>query len=180
MLLRRALISMVVTFVLTVVIQVTWHFQRLNPGHGITITTRKGIGAEAFPQLREAALEIDRRPISDSERTYGSGTCAHEASTKICAHTFGLAGSSVDHLPISQTSSMRRFGAPISPRPQPSPCSSSSGAASASSDDHESVSVLDPEPLCCRSPGLRGESGHWFVRAKPRESAARRRATAPA
>ncbi|MGW0797662.1 ABC transporter [Streptomyces sp. NPDC002692] len=113
MFLRRALISMAVTFAFAVAVQVIWHFQRLNLGHVVTITTHKGIGPEAFPQLPEAALEMDRTLISGSGQTYGWGTCAHEASTKTCAQKFDLEGWSVDYLPISQMSSMQWFGASI-------------------------------------------------------------------
>ncbi|MCX4912049.1 ABC transporter [Streptomyces sp. NBC_00687] len=113
MLLRRTLISMVVTFAFAVVIQVVWHFQRLNLGHVVTITTHKGIGPTAFPQLPEAALEIDRSLISGSGHTYGWGICAHEASEKVCAQKFDLVGWSVEYLPLSQMSSMQWFGASI-------------------------------------------------------------------
>ncbi|MEV5783727.1 ABC transporter [Streptomyces sp. NPDC052287] len=113
MLLRRTLISMVVTFAFAVVVQVVWHFQRLNLGHVVTITTHKGIGPTTSPQLPEAALEIDTSMISGSGQTYGWGTCAHEASEKVCAEKFDLVGWSVDYLPISQMSGMQWFGASI-------------------------------------------------------------------
>ncbi|MFE5143768.1 ABC transporter [Streptomyces fagopyri] len=113
MLLRRTLISMVVTFAFAVVVQVVWHFQRLNLGHVVTITTHKGIGPTTSPQLPEAALEIDTSLISGSGQTYGWGTCAHEASQKLCTQKFDLVGWSVDYLPISQMSSMQWFGSSI-------------------------------------------------------------------
>ncbi|MGW3853204.1 ABC transporter, partial [Streptomyces fagopyri] len=38
MLLRRTLISMVVAFAFAVIVQIVWHYQRLNLGHVVTIT----------------------------------------------------------------------------------------------------------------------------------------------
>ncbi|WP_328884889.1 ABC transporter permease subunit [Streptomyces sp. NBC_00316] len=114
MLLRRTLISMIVTFAFAVVVQVVWHFQRLNLGHVITVTTDKGVGpgAPRVP-LPEAALEIDHWLLSSSGQTYGWGTCAHETSQKVCTQKYDLVGWSVDYLPISQMSSMQWFGASI-------------------------------------------------------------------
>ncbi|MEU0785744.1 ABC transporter [Streptomyces sp. NPDC006173] len=114
MLLRRTLISMVVTFAVAVVVQVVWHFQRLALGHVVTITTHQGIGpGSPRPQLPEAALEIDQSLISNSGATYGWGTCAHEISEKVCIQKYDLVGWSVDYLPISQMRSMQWFGASV-------------------------------------------------------------------
>ncbi|MFB7500191.1 ABC transporter [Streptomyces sp. NPDC056161] len=111
MLLRRTLISMVVTFAFAVVVQVIWSYFRLDLGHVVTVTTNKGINA--FPQLPRSALEIDRSLISHSGQTYGWGTCAREVSDKVCVQKFDLVGWSVDYLPISQMSGMQWFGASV-------------------------------------------------------------------
>ncbi|WP_371794055.1 ABC transporter [Streptomyces sp. NBC_01718] len=114
MLLRRTLISMLVTFAFAVVVQVVWHLQRLNLGHVVTVTTDRGVGPDApRAQLPEAALEIDRWLISSSGQTYGWGTCAHETSEKVCTQKYDLVGWRVDYLPISQMSSMQWFGASV-------------------------------------------------------------------
>ncbi|MFJ8009953.1 ABC transporter [Streptomyces fagopyri] len=113
MLLRRTLISMVVTFGLAVVVQLVWHLQRLHLGHVVTITTHHGISGDVFPRLPASAVELDRSMISGSGQSYGWGTCAHEASEKVCAQKYDLVGWSVDYLPISQMSGMQWFGASV-------------------------------------------------------------------
>ncbi|MFI5998434.1 ABC transporter [Streptomyces sp. NPDC051362] len=113
MLMRRTLISMVVTFAFAVIVQVVWHFERLNLGHVVTITTHDGIGPSTTPHLPTAAIEIDTSLISGSGQTYGWGTCAQEASERVCAQKYNLVGWSVDYLPISQMSSMQWLGASI-------------------------------------------------------------------
>lgn len=114
MLLRRTLISMVVTFAFAVVVQLVWSYVRLDLGHVLTITTHGGIGHGAFPQTPEGALIIDQSFVSGSGRTYGWGTCvAHGMSDKVCTQRFDLVGWSVDYLPMSQMSSMQWFGASI-------------------------------------------------------------------
>jgi hypothetical protein len=113
MLLRRTLMSMVVTFAFAIAVQVVWHFQRLNLGHVVTVTTRRGISPDALPPTPQAALEIDHWYISGSGRTYGWGTCAHEASEQVCAQKYDLVGWKVDYLPISQMSGMQWLGASI-------------------------------------------------------------------
>jgi hypothetical protein len=113
MVLRRTLISMVVTFAFAVVVEVVWSYFRLNLGHVVTLTTNKGISGETAPQLPGSALELDRSFISQSGHTYGWGTCVHEASEKACVQKFDLVGWSVDYLPMSQMSGMQWFGASI-------------------------------------------------------------------
>ncbi|MFE0511992.1 ABC transporter [Streptomyces sp. NPDC058964] len=114
MLLRRTLISMVVTFAFAVVVQLVWSYFRLDLGHVLTITTHQGISHGAFPQTPEGTLMIDQSYISGSGQTYGWGTCvAHEMSEKVCTQKFDLVGWSVDYLPMSQMSSMQWFGASI-------------------------------------------------------------------
>ncbi|WP_128379029.1 ABC transporter [Streptomyces cavernae] len=113
MLLRRTLISMVVTFGFAVVVQVVWHYQRQNLGQVTTITTSKGIGDTSFPSLPEAAFEIDRSFVSGSGQTYGWGTCVRETSEKVCIQKYDIVGWSVDYLPISQMSIMQWLGASI-------------------------------------------------------------------
>ncbi|MFC3573295.1 ABC transporter [Streptomyces yaanensis] len=115
MLLRRTLISMVVTFAFAVVVQVVWHMQRLSLGQVVTITTDKGIiGDTAYAHLPEGALELDRSYLSGSGQTYGWGTCVREGlSDKACAQKYDLVGWSVDYLPSTQMSGMQWFGASI-------------------------------------------------------------------
>ncbi|MCF3134772.1 ABC transporter [Streptomyces olivochromogenes] len=113
MLLRRTLISMVVTFAFAVVVQLVWSYFRLDLGHVHTVTTHKGISEGTFPQTPQAALEIDHWYISGSGQTYGWGTCTHEVSEKVCIQKFDLVGWKVDYLPMSQMSSMQWFGASI-------------------------------------------------------------------
>jgi ABC-type transport system involved in multi-copper enzyme maturation permease subunit len=60
--LRRTLMSMVVTFGFTVVLQLVWSYCRLSLGDIVTVTTNKGVLAEnAYPVLPANAYRVDGR-----------------------------------------------------------------------------------------------------------------------
>ncbi|MCX4902899.1 ABC transporter permease [Streptomyces sp. NBC_00878] len=131
MLLRRTLISMVVTFGFAVVVQVVWAYERLNLGQIITINTRKGIADDAAVALPEGAYEVDRWFLSASGQTHGWGTCAKlELSEKACVQKYDLVGWSVGvpaHAADEQHAVVRGLD-PLRPdrgrgglRPHPSP-----------------------------------------------------------
>lgn len=114
MLLRRTLISMVITFGFAVVVQLVWSYFRLDLGHVLTLTTHKGISEDATSQIPQDALEVDRWFLSGSGQTHPWGTCvANNLSEKVCIQKFDLVGWRVDYLPMSQMSSMQWFGASI-------------------------------------------------------------------
>ncbi|MDQ0578065.1 ABC transporter [Streptomyces rishiriensis] len=116
MLVRRTLLAMVVTCGFAVAVQGAWAYFRLDLGQVVTVTTGKGIGADAFPATPHAAYQVDQSYITGSGQTLPWSTCAHEASEKAadaCVKKADIVGWSVDYLPISQMSSMQWLGASI-------------------------------------------------------------------
>jgi ABC-type transport system involved in multi-copper enzyme maturation permease subunit len=115
MLLRRVLLSMVVTFGFAVAVQLIWSFFRLSLGHVVTITTHTGGMAEP-PALPAAAHEMDQSFVTASGKLYGYGTCMHGSTPKAiqaCLDGKGIVGWSVKYLPMSQMSSMQWLGTSI-------------------------------------------------------------------
>jgi ABC-type transport system involved in multi-copper enzyme maturation permease subunit len=114
MVLRRTLLSMVVTFGFAVVVQVLWSNFRLDLGNPITLTTTTGV-TEASPNVPETAYQVDTWFTTASGQLYGWGTCVggSEKSQQACLDEKGIVGWRVDYLPFSQLSSMQWFGASV-------------------------------------------------------------------
>ena len=112
--LRRTLLSMVVTFGFAVVVKIVWSYFRLDLGNVVTITTNKGV-LTSSPALPNAAYEVDRWFTTASGKLYGWGTCVTEPEAKVqgCLDAKGVVGWRVDYLPASQMASMQWFGASI-------------------------------------------------------------------
>ncbi|AXK31848.1 ABC transporter permease [Streptomyces armeniacus] len=116
MLLRRTLLSMVVTFGFAVAVQLVWSHFRLDLGRVVTVTTDKGVGDNAYPEVPRAATTIDQSYITGSGDLVGWSTCAEAAPGKAhdaCLRKEDIVGWSVDYLPISQMSGMQWFGASL-------------------------------------------------------------------
>ncbi|MFI8180461.1 ABC transporter, partial [Actinacidiphila glaucinigra] len=115
MVLRRTLLSMVVTFFFAVAVQVVWAHFRLDLGNVIRVTTDSGVDGGA-PSLPAAAFQIDQSYVTSSGETLGWSTCVHAGSDKAvaaCQQQKGIVGWAVDYLPISQMSGMQWLGASI-------------------------------------------------------------------
>ncbi|MFJ8896950.1 ABC transporter permease subunit [Leifsonia sp. NPDC102414] len=115
MILRRTLLSMVVTFVAAVIVQLLWGRARLHLGDVITLTTTGKDHPMVFPEIPHGAIEIDRWYATGSGGTRGLGTCINGAESirAACRQKADISGWSIDYLPISQLHSMQWFGASI-------------------------------------------------------------------
>ncbi|WP_405818920.1 ABC transporter permease subunit [Streptomyces sp. NBC_01390] len=114
--LRRTLMSMVVTFGFTVVLQLVWSYVRLSLGDIVTVTTNKGVLAEnSYPVLPDNAFDLDQSYITSSGDLIGWSSCSDmgEKAQQACLTKEGVVGWSVDYLPISQMNAMQWFGASI-------------------------------------------------------------------
>ncbi|MGW4759846.1 ABC transporter [Streptomyces chartreusis] len=115
--LRRTLAAMVVTFGFAVLVQLVWGYFRLSLGDVVTVTTDKGVVAEnSFPELPEAAYQIDSSYITGSGDLLGWSTCRSETTEQaqeLCLKQADVVGWSVDYLPISQMTGMQWLGASI-------------------------------------------------------------------
>jgi hypothetical protein len=114
MLLRRTLLSMVVTFGFAVAVQIIWSYFRLDLGNVVTLTTDKGVDSD--PNLPNAVYELERWFTTASGKLYGWSTCVTEPTDRArqtCLDTKGIVGWRVDYLPASQMASMQWFGASI-------------------------------------------------------------------
>ncbi|MFE7440907.1 ABC transporter permease subunit [Streptomyces chartreusis] len=115
MLLRRTLLSMVVTLGFAVVVQVMWSKVRTSLGNVVTVTTHNGVGDGAWPRLPENANVLDQSYLTAPGDLIGWGTCASdtEKATEACLAKHQVVGWSIDYLPISQMSSMQWLGASV-------------------------------------------------------------------
>ncbi|MCW2875244.1 ABC transporter [Actinacidiphila oryziradicis] len=114
MLLRRTLLSMVVTFGFAVAVQIIWSYIRLDLGNVVTLTTNKGVEHDAT--LPNAAYEVDRWFTTASGKLYGWSTCVNAPTDKAhaaCVQQKGIVGWSVEYIPYSQMSAMQWLGASI-------------------------------------------------------------------
>ncbi|MDV7216804.1 ABC transporter permease subunit [Streptomyces prunicolor] len=115
MLLRRTLMSMVVTFGFAVVVQLVWSHVRMSFGDALTITSHKGVGDNSFPAMPDSAHLVDQSYLTSSGDLIGFGSC-HEATAKAstaCLDKAHVVGWEVEYIPISQMSSMQWLGASI-------------------------------------------------------------------
>ncbi|NUK87542.1 ABC transporter permease, partial [Streptomyces lunaelactis] len=115
MVLRRTLLSMVVTFGFAVTVQLVWAFRWMDLGNVVTVTTHDGAGDGTFPQLPEAAYDTDQSYLTGSGELLDHGSCAKETEQAInaCLNDNDIVGWSVDYLPPSELSPMMWTGSAI-------------------------------------------------------------------
>ncbi|MDQ0951356.1 ABC-type transport system involved in multi-copper enzyme maturation permease subunit [Streptomyces phaeochromogenes] len=115
MLLRRTLLSIVVTFGFAVVVQMVWSHFRMSLGDVITVTTSNGVGADNFPKLPDGAYAVDQSYLTASGDLIGYGSCneATDKAANACLEKAQVVGWNVEYIPISQMSSMQWLGASI-------------------------------------------------------------------
>ncbi|MFI6339414.1 ABC transporter [Streptomyces sp. NPDC050535] len=115
MLLRRTLLSMVVTLGFAVAVQLVWSYFRLDLADVVTVTTNSGVGENATPRLPGGAYWVDESYLTANGDLIGWGSCneATEKATNACLNDKQVIGWSVDYIPFSQMSSMQWFGASI-------------------------------------------------------------------
>ncbi|MFF0142848.1 ABC transporter [Streptomyces sp. NPDC005227] len=115
MLLRRTLLSMVVTLGFTVALQAVWAYFRMSLGNVVTVTSHNGVGVNTRPHVPGSAYLIDDSYLTASGDLIGWGSCAEatEKASNACLDKAQVVGWSVDYIPISQMSSMQWLGASI-------------------------------------------------------------------
>ncbi|MFI5678896.1 ABC transporter permease [Streptomyces cellulosae] len=116
MLLRRTLLSMVVTLGFAVALRLVWSQFRLSLGNVVTVTTHNGVmGENVYPNLPDSANLVDQSYLTASGDTIDWGSCneATEKATTACLEKAQVVGWSVDYIPMSQMSGMQLLGASI-------------------------------------------------------------------
>ncbi|WP_328319411.1 ABC transporter permease subunit [Streptomyces sp. NBC_00388] len=120
MLLRRTLVSMVVTLGIVVAIGVVWDRFRLDLGHILSVSTDKGVGPGArLPKLPAGAIQQGQGTYfltSSGGRldwTTCLGTSDDSKAHTACLESKHVIGWSMDYLPISQMHTMQWLGAGI-------------------------------------------------------------------
>ncbi|MEU9899557.1 ABC transporter [Streptomyces phaeochromogenes] len=115
MLLRRTLLSIVVTFGFAVVVQMVWSHFRMSLGNVITVTTSNGVGGDNFPKLPDGAYAVDQSYLTASGDLIGYGSCNEptDKAANACLEKAQVVGWNVEYIPISQMSSMQWLGASI-------------------------------------------------------------------
>ncbi|MFC3575870.1 ABC transporter permease [Streptomyces yaanensis] len=106
MVLRRTLLSMVVTFGFAVTVELVWATCWPQLGNAVTATTRHGVGDGTFPQLPETAYDLNQSYLTGSGELLSSNSCAleNEQAINACLKQKDIVGWSVDYLPASQLS----------------------------------------------------------------------------
>ncbi|MFC9848481.1 ABC transporter [Streptomyces sp. NPDC060223] len=115
MLLRRTLLSMVVTLGFAVAVQLVWSYFRLDLADVVTVTTSNGVGENAYPAVPDTAYSLDQSYLTANGDLIGWGNCneATEKAANACLEQKQVIGWSVDYIPFSQMSSMQWFGASV-------------------------------------------------------------------
>ncbi|WP_371583704.1 ABC transporter [Streptomyces sp. NBC_01314] len=115
MLLRRTLLSMVVTLGFTVAVQMVWSYFRLSLANVVTVTSHNGVGDNSTPNVPDGAHQLDESYLTASGDLIGWGSCAEatEKARDACLDKAQVVGWSVDYIPISQMSSMQWLGSSI-------------------------------------------------------------------
>ncbi|MFJ2814042.1 ABC transporter [Streptomyces sp. NPDC087294] len=115
MLLRRTLISMVVTFGFAVAVQVAWSQVRQSLGTVLTVTSDKGVGDGSMPPVPEGAYVVDQSYVTSSGDFIGWGSCAEatEKASNACLEQAHVVGWGIEYIPLSQMASMQWLGASI-------------------------------------------------------------------
>ncbi|MEK8145177.1 ABC transporter permease [Streptomyces sp. M10(2022)] len=165
MLLRRMLVSMVVTLGIVVAIGAVWDRFRLSLGHIQSVGTDKGIGPDSVrPELPAGAVQQGEGIyyLTSSGARLDWTACLdkidNDRAHTACLESEHIIGWSVDYLPISQMHTMQWLGrASCSRSPPPSSPSSSSGAVSACC-DLPAGEVRGPTPRS-RAPSVATPSG---------------------
>ncbi|WP_405764538.1 ABC transporter [Actinacidiphila glaucinigra] len=115
MVLRRTLLSMVVTFFFAVAVEVVWAMHRLDFAEPVRIVSRSGYDGSA-PAVPAGGLEVDQSYLTGSGHTLPLSTCIHEPSAKaaeVCFRQKDVVGQSVDYLPLSQVSTTQWLDASV-------------------------------------------------------------------
>ncbi|MFJ2173979.1 ABC transporter [Streptomyces sp. NPDC087851] len=115
MLLRRTLMSMVVTFGFAVAVQVAWSQARMSLGDVLTVTSDQGVGENSAPAVPEGAHIVDQSYLTSSGDLIGWGSCAEatEKATAACLDKAQVVGWGIEYIPISQMPSMQWLGASL-------------------------------------------------------------------
>ncbi|MEU0071404.1 ABC transporter permease subunit [Streptomyces sp. NPDC006332] len=116
MLLRRTLLSMVVTLGFAVVLRLVWSHFRMSLGNVVTATTHNGVtGDNVYPNLPDSANVVDQSYLTASGDTIGWGSCnaATDKAVNACLEKAQVVGWSVDYIPMSEMSGMQWLGASI-------------------------------------------------------------------
>ncbi|NNN29630.1 ABC transporter [Streptomyces sp. S3(2020)] len=115
MLLRRTLLSMVVTLGFAVAVQMAWSYFRMSLGNIVTVKTAKGVGDGTFPAVPDGAHVVDQSYLTASGDFVGTGSCteATAKATAACLDKTHVVGWAVEYIPISQMSTMQWLGASI-------------------------------------------------------------------
>ncbi|WP_405564105.1 ABC transporter permease subunit [Streptomyces sp. NBC_01180] len=120
MLLRRTLVSMVVTLGIVVAIGVVWGRFRLSLGHIMSVSTHKGIGpGAALPTLPAQAEQQGQGTyfLTRSGSRLDWTTCldrsGDDKAHTACLESKHVIGYSMDYLPVSQMHTMQWLGAGI-------------------------------------------------------------------
>lgn len=119
LLLRRTLVSMVVTLGIVVAIGFVWDEIRVNLGHIMSVSTDKGVGSGARqPELPDLAVQQGQGTyfLTSSGDRLDWTTCLDKVQTPghaACLESKNVIGWTMDYLPISQMQSMQWLGAGI-------------------------------------------------------------------
>jgi hypothetical protein len=116
MLIRRVLLSMVVTLGFAVAVQVVWAHFWLSLGDVLTATSRDGITDGSDPSVPDGAYIADTFYLTAFGDRIGWGACSEAASEKAaeaCLVKQGVIGWSTEYIPMSQMFSMQWLGASI-------------------------------------------------------------------
>ncbi|MCX4993637.1 ABC transporter permease subunit [Streptomyces sp. NBC_00568] len=116
MLLRRTLLSMVVTLGFAVAVQMVWSHFRMSLGDLITVTSRNGVVSDnSYPNLPDSAHVVDQSYLTASGDLIGWGSCAQgtDGAMNACLEKAQVVGWHIQYIPVSQMSSMQWLGASI-------------------------------------------------------------------
>ncbi|MEW1722578.1 transmembrane transport protein [Streptomyces sp. NPDC093109] len=117
MVLRRTLVSMVVTLGVVAAVQSVWGYFRLDLGTIVTAESRGNAGSDLpSPELPSGAVEMSHGYLAGSGEHLSWLTCVGEtedAARTSCHQAGDIVGLWIDYLPISQMSTMQWLGAAI-------------------------------------------------------------------
>jgi hypothetical protein len=112
--LRRTLLSMVITFGFTVAVQMAWSRLRESLGTPATVTNTVDVLGDGYPTTPTGAYQVERWFRAENGDLYGWGSCADgttEEAARKCVEEKGIVGWRVDYFPISQMEAMQWLGA---------------------------------------------------------------------
>ncbi|MEU8352656.1 ABC transporter [Streptomyces sp. NPDC048845] len=113
MVLRRTLLSMVVSFGLATAVQYAWSSFWTDLGDPVSVTSRAGV--DAFPDIPAAANQLEQWYLTGSGERIGWGSCAEatEKATDACLAEKDVVGWAVDYLPASELTPVLWTGSAI-------------------------------------------------------------------